>query len=151
MKPEFVSYLVSIGMESNLIELVEKKYIIMESLKGLIRDHEIKDLFIEETLEDGKRKYIAVVIFLDKYLMDSKIFSPNDEVMIQPLNKNILRVQINSINYNRTEAANINSQLSISFTFESGTIGWTLSASRENCDKLKKVIDTFIFPNLKMS
>lgn len=149
MRQEFVSYLVSIGMQSPLIELVDKKCRIVELLIRSIGTIEVRDIFIEETsMEDGKRNYENIIFFTDRFFIETQIFSSGNDIKIYPINKRILALQITSKDY-EFEATNINSMLSVSCMLAEGGM-WILTASRENCDKLKKSIDSYIIPNLDM-
>lgn len=150
MKDEFISYLKSIGMESPMIELAMNKYEIIEVLRKSIGVHEIKDLFVEEeSTDDGKRNYKNFVFLTDKYFIEVEISSMDTNISVGLLSKNLSGFKITCKDYEWGKTADAKSKLSL--YCKVSELMWSLTASKENCDNLRNLIDNYVIPNLDIT
>jgi len=144
MKPEFEDYLKAIGMTKILIERIRT---IIEFYLGIYPE-EIQSIFVTDLINgDGQREYVSLWLFSEKYLMEAKSFTTEDNFDMTPVNNRIKYWSIEKQDYNFKSATD-QSRLYVRFQTDVDISG-DLKASKENCEFLKTIFIHHILPNLK--
>ena len=143
MNEEFTGYLGNINATDTIIEKVKNVYKNCEN----ICPEKITEIFISEyTEENGMRVYENLWFFSDRYCMESKNFTQNDNIDITPYYKIIKYLSIEKKDY-EFDSANEQSRAIFRFVFNIGIDG-TIKASGKNCDHLLSIVKSYFVPNL---
>lgn len=146
MKENFIKYLDRIKIPKALHPRIGEIY---KHHRGLYGALSLKDIFISEYVkEDGKRELENLWFFTHKLLLESKMFINQDDFDATPLKNRILYWRLKKQNYDFKKATK-KSRLTIEFNLESGVSG-ILKSSGVNCDELKKILNKYIIPNVKV-
>lgn len=145
MKPEFKTYLESIGLTGQgLFERIENIY---EFYNEIIYE-EISDIFISDYLkEDKSREYESLWFFSDNYCMEADNFLNQENFDCTNIKNKIQRWEIKKQDYDINEATE-NSRLYLFFNLGDDITG-ELKATKENCDSLIYIFHKYIKSNLK--
>lgn len=144
MKEIFEEYLQVIGATDPIITRVESVY---NDYKNICPE-EITGIFVSEYIEDsGERAYENLWFFSEKYCMETKNFTQENNIDITPFKKAVHRIFLNRKDYDLNNA-NAQSRMTLEFSLTIGISG-TIKASKENCDRLMNIVNKYIISNLK--
>ena len=109
----------------------------------------IDDIFVEEYIKkDGSREYQNIEFFSKEFIYEATNFMITDAFSCYSLNNQIRIITIEKENYDFINATN-ESKCNIRITTYDN-FSFTLKASKENCDYLKKIFDSYLKPNLRI-
>jgi len=146
MKAEFVSYLDSVGLSSDTVKNnVESIY----QYASILCPEEIADIFVCDFIkDDGSREYESLWFFSPNYMMEVRNFRSDRQYDID------LARSKGWIAYYRTYAkdydfkrASSESRMTIE-ALNNDTVNMEWKASRDNCDKLKSILENYLKPNI---
>ncbi len=144
MNDEFLKYLASIGIVESLREIIERIFNYFLRSASV----EITDIFVSDYLsEDGTREYKDLWLFSTKYWLEATDFIVKDHYAISPIKNRIVRWEIKKQDYN-LEMTTAKSKLTLTVRFDTGICS-EFNALKENCNKLRDIIDKHVVTNLK--
>ncbi|MGB9978851.1 hypothetical protein [Methanobacterium sp.] len=143
MKENFYKYLLDIGITKTYGKKVEEIY---NFYKNVCLEP-IEDVFITDYItEDQLREYESLWFFSKNYAMEAKRFIKEYDLDMSPISK-VTRWEIKKKDYD-FENATEKSRMSLHFSSDIG-ITFNFKASKENCDYLKKIFNTYINSNMQ--
>ncbi len=142
MKPEWITYLESIGIEGVFLGRVKE---VLDFYQQVYPD-QIEDIFITEYIDnEGNRQYESMWLFSETSIMEAKQFLNEHD-----FDSGTLKQQVNYWSIKKTEfdfhQSSTSSRMVLHFRLLSQISG-TLKASKENCDHLKTLFSKHIIPN----
>jgi hypothetical protein len=144
MEEKFYKYLESIGIGEPITKKVEELYIFYEEMLKK-NDDAIIDMFITDYIkQDGSRVFENLWFFSNKYMMESKLFINKDDLDFLATKNGVIYVNIKKENYDYKNAQE-QSRLIVEYV-TSHNAGGILKASKENCNKLRDIINDYIIP-----
>lgn len=145
MKTEFIEYLKSIGITSEVyLKRIED---LMEIHLKLCQD-KIVDIFVDEYIkEDGTREYEDITFFSNEYIFGAIQFLTTDTFVYSKIKKSVGYIKFNSKDYDFKKATTL-SRLNIKVGYKLKNFEGNYKASKENCDVLGQIILKYIKPNL---
>ena len=144
MQVEHISYLKSINIPSTLMDIIQAFFFRQSALFEPIGE-KIEDIFISEYISDGRRRYEGVWLFSKRISMMLRLYTDDQDTLINRMQKNIFFINIKSENYD-FEKGNENSKLNIVYVAYGNNIG-NLKATDENCDHLMYLCKKYFLPN----
>jgi hypothetical protein len=106
------------------------------------------DFFVSEyRLDDGALVYESLSLFTNDVVMEAKIPDPGDEQFdFAPIGHGIRHIVVQTKAYDLTRAS-ASSRMQVQFWLDGQRVG-ELRASGVNCDELKKIVTTYLIPNV---
>ena len=142
MNERFESYLDSIGLSASILkECVERTY----KYSSKLCPEKIEDLFVNDFIkEDKSREYSSLWFFSKCYLMEVRNFRNANEydIDIARIADWLSYYRISFKDYDLVESSETSS-MKVECSNSDG-IGFVLQASRENCNKLTSIIETYL-------
>ena len=141
MKRAFKDYLISIG----ILRPVQQR---VEAILGFYASlgEQIEYIFVTDHVrEDGTRAYGNLWLFSDRHVMEAKDFVARDTFDMSPIQP-VHWWEVNKEKYDFS-AAVPESRMSLDLSLQ-GDVRGHLSASGNNCDRLKQIILKYILPNM---
>lgn len=145
MKPQFQSYLLSLGMSPTLIGSIEGINEILAPIAG----QEFQDIHVSEYLDSGgQRVFENIGFFTYTHIWGAAILPQLKYIDGIKLKDQILGWKITQENYNFISAEQ-SSQATLDIRYlGNGNIHTEFKASGPNCDHLFQIVKKYIVPNI---
>ena len=145
MKPEFISYLKTIGITTETLH--NRIQAIYDFYQGVCPE-EISDIFVTDYIkEDGNREYENLWFFSPRTMMEAKGFVTKDDFDLTQVDKPPIYWGVQKQDYDFKKATD-KSRLHLKFILEA-RISADLKASKENCDTLRDIMLKYVAPKVK--
>ena len=144
--PNFSDYFSKLKISNDERKRIESLYTIF----GLLTSEEIKDIFVTDIVDaNGNPTRDDLWIFSQMLAMQAKYFKmPEYFVKLLPLHHNISNCEFKTQGY-QFEAASSAARMEVTFTLHAQAM-YILRATGQNCEDLKRVLTTYLIPNLRI-
>lgn len=144
MKRDFEIYLNDIGIT---IDILKKRIEQIIDYASNLCNEQLNDIFIEDYIEkDGTREYTHLRLYYKNYILIAFDFITKFNFALVKAESKIFHIQYKFENYD-LKNSNEKSQINILVTFVKTSYA-DMTASKENCDYLMKIINKYYLPNL---
>lgn len=141
MRPEWISYLQSIGFRQPLMERAEAVVMFWDN----VIETSPSFLFVSEYWDGENRVYESICLCNEDAFVEAIASSNTDEFDYVPLHNRIARWEIRAKNFDWV-SPNLGSRLNLEIWFGESTM-WNLRASGDNCMRLAELLKTYIVPH----
>ena len=144
---KFSEYLREINVSETIIQRVSDLF---EMWKPMLPEYEaVLDIFVEEYVSKSKEhEYLSLFLFTENFQIEIPNFVHTDAISIYPSKKRVDFLTVRTFNYDFFRSSR-ESEMTVEYSL-GVLVEMEIHATGKNCDSLKKIIQTYLKPNLAL-